>query len=128
MYCRYLPAFRIPRASKFAGDNSYLKHYSALSCPAERNAFVIALIGELLVARCAPNGKRTLSIIDAANIPRIDDARKIEMLSIFADGYFRAQEELRRTPQKDAEESGDKRDPHKSRIFGQSLIETTSRE
>ena len=93
------------------------EHYSALSCPAERNAFVIALIGELLVARCAPNGKRTLSIIDAANIPRIDDARKIEMLSIFADGYFRAQEELRRTPQKDAEESGDKRDPHQPGFF-----------
>jgi hypothetical protein len=65
----------------------------------------------------APNGKRTLSIIDAANIPRIDDARKIEMLSIFADGFFQAQEELRRTPQKDADEGEYKRDPNQPGFF-----------
>jgi hypothetical protein len=70
----------------------------------------------------APNGKRTLSIIDAANIPRIDDARKIEMLSTFADGFFRAQEELRRTPQKDVwsapgDEGQDKRDPNQLGFF-----------
>jgi hypothetical protein len=65
----------------------------------------------------APDGKRTLSIIDAATIPRIDDARKIEMLSIFADRFFQAQEELRRAPQKDADDGEDKRDPNQPGLF-----------
>jgi hypothetical protein len=47
----------------------------------------------------------------------MDDARKIEMLSIFADGFFQAQEELRRTPQKDADEGEDKRDQNQPGFF-----------
>ncbi len=37
---------------------------------------------------------RELKIIDARDVPRLDDARKKEMLDIFAEGYFRALEEL----------------------------------
>jgi hypothetical protein len=39
------------------------------------------------------------------------------MLSIFADGFFQAQEDLRRAPQKDADEGEDKRDPNQPRFF-----------
>ena len=96
----------------------------------ERLSLFVTLVAEVLLqdpdletARfdvldfSAPNGKRTLSIIDATTIPRIDDARKIEMLSTFADGFFQAQEELRRTTQKDADKSERKRDPSQPGFF-----------
>lgn len=46
---------------------------------------------------------RELTIINAWDIPRIDEARKIEMLEVFADGYFQAIETLsgRRPPSED---------------------------
>jgi hypothetical protein len=65
----------------------------------------------------APNGSRTLSVVDANNIPRVDDAQKIRMLSIFAEGFFQAQEELRRKPQKDVEGAEEKRDPNQPGLF-----------
>ena len=40
---------------------------------------------------------RDLRVIDANDIPRISEATKIEMLSIFAEGYFLAQTELSNT-------------------------------
>jgi len=46
---------------------------------------------EILDFSCqGPKSARTLMIVDARDIPRIDDARKTEMLAAFADGYFRA--------------------------------------
>ena len=68
----------------------------------------------------APNGKRELTIIDARNIPRIDEAQKIEMLSTFAEGFFQAQAELRRAPEKDAAEGSDKRDSDQPGFFDDS--------
>lgn len=65
----------------------------------------------------APNGKRELTIVDARNIPRIDEAQKIEMLSTFAEGFFQAQAELKQTPEKEAEEASDKRDPNQPGFF-----------
>ncbi len=37
---------------------------------------------------------RELRIIDARDVPRLDERRKIGMLECFAEGYFRALEEL----------------------------------
>jgi hypothetical protein len=66
----------------------------------------------------APNGKRELTVIDARNIPRVDDARKLQMLSTFAEGFFQAQAELRGTPQAEAKDKGDeKRDPNQPGFF-----------
>lgn len=38
---------------------------------------------------------RELRVIDADAVPRLPEDRKVEMLSVFADGYFRAREILR---------------------------------
>lgn len=40
------------------------------------------------------NKTRALTIINAADIPRVDSKRKVEMLEIFADGFFRARDAL----------------------------------
>jgi hypothetical protein len=46
---------------------------------------------EILDFSCpGPKTKRTLTIIDAKDIPRISDERKAIMLEAFADGYFQA--------------------------------------
>jgi len=46
---------------------------------------------EILDFSCpGPKSPRMLRVIDARNIPRIDEARKTEMLEAFTDGYFRA--------------------------------------
>lgn len=42
----------------------------------------------------APKQPRTLRVIDAREIPRVDDKRKSEMLECFAEGYYRALDEL----------------------------------
>lgn len=39
---------------------------------------------------------RALRVVDAGEIPRLSEERKREMLEIFMDGFFQAQEELRR--------------------------------
>lgn len=50
---------------------------------------------EILDFSCpAPKQPRTLRVIDARDIPRLSDARKLVMLESFAEGYFRALEEL----------------------------------
>lgn len=40
-------------------------------------------------------GDRVLRVLDARDIPRLTDGRKTQMLEIFAEGYFRALEELK---------------------------------
>lgn len=46
---------------------------------------------EILDFSCpGPKAPRTLTIIDARDIPRVDDARKNAMLEAFAEGYFQA--------------------------------------
>ena len=37
-----------------------------------------------------PDKPRVLTIIDARDIPRVDEERKLHMLETFADGYFQA--------------------------------------
>jgi hypothetical protein len=50
---------------------------------------------EILDFSCpTPKTPRTLKVIDARDIPRIDDERKTAMLEAFAEGYFRAVAEL----------------------------------
>jgi hypothetical protein len=65
----------------------------------------------------APDGTRILSVIPAADIPRVEDARKIEMLSTFAEGFFQAQAELRRAPEQKTEETQEKPDVSQLDLF-----------
>lgn len=53
----------------------------------------------------APKGskERELKVIHASDVPSLPEARKIEMLEIFAEGYFAAEEELRTTPAENVE-------------------------
>lgn len=54
---------------------------------------------EILDFSCsAPKKPRTLTVIDARDVPRVGAARKTEMLEAFAEGYFRALEELSGPP------------------------------
>lgn len=72
---------------------------------------------EILDFSCpSPKLPRTLTVIDARDIPRIGEARKLEMLEAFAEGYFRALASLkgepapaaddRRTPDVDPDQPG----------------------
>jgi hypothetical protein len=45
-----------------------------------------------------------LNVIDARNIPRLDDTRKTEMLEAFAEGYFQALAELAGRPRPDGDD------------------------
>jgi hypothetical protein len=66
----------------------------------------------------APRGTRELTIVDARKIPRVDEARKLAMLSTFADGFFQAQAELKSKPERGAEKKSDeKRDPNQPGFF-----------
>jgi hypothetical protein len=51
----------------------------------------------------APKGssQRELKVTHASDVPILSDARKTEMLEIFAEGYFAAEEELRAAPVED---------------------------
>lgn len=50
---------------------------------------------EILDFSCpGPNLPRSLKVVDARDIPRLDDTRKTEMLEAFAEGYFQAVAEL----------------------------------
>lgn len=50
---------------------------------------------EILDFSCpSPKTPRSLEVIDAKEIPRLDETRKIAMLETFVDGYFRALSEL----------------------------------
>jgi hypothetical protein len=65
----------------------------------------------------APRGMRELRVIDARNVPRIDEARKVQMLSTFAEGFFEAQAELRGMRESGSEEGEEKRDPAQRGFF-----------
>jgi hypothetical protein len=61
-----------------------------------------------------PKLPRTLKEIDAGDIPRVSQETKLEMLSVFAEGYFLAQAELevaaqagRESDRRDEEDKGD---------------------
>lgn len=56
-------------------------------------------------------------MIDAADIPRVDEARKVQMLSTFAEGFFQAQAELKGMPEAATEEKEEKRDPDQPGFF-----------
>jgi hypothetical protein len=63
------------------------------------------------------NGKRELTVIDARDIPRIDEARKTDMLSTFAEGFFLAQAELKSTASRDVDKGSSRRDPRQPGFF-----------
>jgi hypothetical protein len=58
-----------------------------------------------------------LRVIDARNVPRIYEARKVQMLSTFAEGFFEAQAELRGMRESGSEEGDEKRDPAQRGFF-----------
>lgn len=64
----------------------------------------------------AVNGQRELTVLDAREIPRVDEAKKAEMLLTFAEGFFLAQAELSKKPEKAAEEE-EIRDPEQQEMF-----------
>jgi hypothetical protein len=55
-----------------------------------------------------PKKPRELSVIDARDIPRVTEERKVEMLSVFAEGFLLAREELSHA--KKAESEGKQRE------------------
>lgn len=76
---------------------------------------------EILDFSCpGPKLPRTLTLIDAKDIPRVDEARKVAMLAGFAEGYFTALAELaRQRPAGDANRRGDDPgpDPNQPGLF-----------
>ncbi|MFC7400243.1 hypothetical protein ACFQU1_23870 [Chelatococcus sp. GCM10030263] len=68
---------------------------------------------EILDFSCpGPKQERTLRVVDARDIIRLDDRRKVEMLECFAEGYFQAVAELRGAPASPRpEERPDSRSP-----------------
>lgn len=55
---------------------------------------------------------RELRVIDARDVPRLSEARKAEMLDIFAEGYFKAVDELAgKTPSSPKDRPEDRPDP-----------------
>ncbi|MGY4245320.1 hypothetical protein ACVIIZ_006728 [Bradyrhizobium sp. USDA 4523] len=65
-----------------------------------------------------PRAERQLRIIDAPSVPRVSEATKMEMLTIFAEGYFMAIEELSGAvkPQPSADKTQE-RDPRQGDFF-----------
>ncbi len=62
--------------------------------------------------------KRELTVIDARDIPRVSESRKNEMLQVFAEGFFLAQQELKKaTEDKPAEEEKPTSDPDQPSFF-----------
>jgi hypothetical protein len=65
----------------------------------------------------APDGERKLTTIDAADIPRLSEERKLQMLTTFAEGFFQAQAELKGVQQTPAEETKERHDPDQPGLF-----------
>jgi hypothetical protein len=100
---------------------------------AERLSLFVTLVEELLLqdpdletARfeildfsCPPRAKgRALRVIDAREVPRLDDARKAAMLEAFAEGYLRAVAALAGTPtREEGERDVPARDPDHPDLF-----------
>ncbi len=51
-----------------------------------------------------PKQPRMLSVLDAREIPRVSEQEKIDMLSVFAEGYFLAEAELSNAPTQEKEQ------------------------
>ena len=60
---------------------------------------------------------RALRVVDADDIPRLSDTRKREMLEVFVDGFFQAQEELRRGVTEKSQEQEEQVDPRQPSMF-----------
>jgi hypothetical protein len=71
---------------------------------------------EILDFSVNKNGKRELSVVDAKDVPRLSNERKIELLNHFAEGFFRAQEALKKAP-KAEKQPEDRRDPDQWDFF-----------
>ena len=63
------------------------------------------------------DGKRELNVVDAEEIPRVSQERKKEMLAIFADGFFKAQEALKAAPSQEEEKPAPEPDPNQGDFF-----------
>jgi len=61
--------------------------------------------------------ERKLTVIEAANIPRISEQRKIEMLSIFAEGFRLAQADPAIASRAEQDQRTDKDDPDQMGLF-----------
>lgn len=77
---------------------------------------------EILDFSCpGPKLPRSLTVIDAKEIPRVNEARKLAMLEAFAEGYFKALAELagRPRPEGDTKRRGDDPgpDPNQPGLF-----------
>ncbi len=98
----------------------------------ERMALFVTLVDEILLddpdlenARfeildfSVPKGEkaRALRVIDANEIPRLGDQQKRRMLETFVDGFFQAQEELRRAGSRNQETEERATDPNQPSLF-----------
>jgi hypothetical protein len=76
---------------------------------------------EILDFSCpSPKEQRRLVVVDAQDIPRIDEARKKQMLEVSAEGYFQAVAALKDGPTPAADEPEDdatEADPEQPRLF-----------
>lgn len=73
---------------------------------------------EILDFSCPPRTKeRTLRVLDAQEIPRLDEARKATMLEAFAEGYLRAVAELAGSPEAPRDDARSSRDPDHPDLF-----------
>src|SRR5262245_37845048 len=76
---------------------------------------------EILDFSCpSPKEPRSLTVVDAQDIPRIDEARKKKMLEMFAEGYLQAVAALKDGPRPAADEPEDEAteaDPEQLRLF-----------
>ncbi len=60
---------------------------------------------------------RQLRIIDACDIPRVNEETKLEMLTVFAEGYRLAITELSAAKAKSADGQNERRDPRQADFF-----------
>jgi hypothetical protein len=76
---------------------------------------------EILDFSCpGPKAPRTLTVIDARDVPRVSEERKREMLEAFAEGYFQAVAALKGEPAPATDEYGaetPKADPDQPGLF-----------
>jgi hypothetical protein len=71
-----------------------------------------------------PKPPRELRIIEARDIPRVSETKKLEMLTVFAEGYFMAIAELSDAARAQrSSEQTQKRDPRQSDLFEDDLRE-----
>ena len=93
----HFPWFSFWRSNPLAGERlslfvSVVEDVLLQDADLEQAAFVI-----LDFSAPKSNQPRDLRVIDAHDIPRVSEATKVEMLSVFAEGYFLAVAELSST-------------------------------